>query len=199
LNYFKLCCENIKKISPRNITKVFFSYAWYLDKQENGILQSFLLSLRDDLMAVGIEVLLDITNISGNITDYMKSGIETSDFIIIIGTKRLKERYEEKNEKQNNLQIEIKSALEKSKSKSNSVIPIVKEYSMKESIPSDLHNFMCVDFTKMEKYEEYLFGLENPRGLIPTLLNINIDARYKDCIKTLPSFETFQGKERFNT
>jgi len=65
----------------------------------------------------------------------MKTGIEKCDFIIVIGTKRLKERYlEDKSREENNLQKEITYALEKAKSKPNAIIPIIKEGNFKETI-----------------------------------------------------------------
>ena len=52
--------------------QVFISYAWYndIDKQngaDNSKLQKRLLRLRNDLVAAGFRVLLDITNMKGSL------------------------------------------------------------------------------------------------------------------------------------
>jgi hypothetical protein len=77
--------------------KVFLSYAWEdehssLGLSENRALQRRLMVLQEDLESIGIETFIDLKYMQGNIRKTMKKNLEAADFVMVIGTPRLKER-----------------------------------------------------------------------------------------------------------
>jgi len=112
----------------------------------------------------------------------MESGIANNDFILIIGTPRLKERFLDKGN--NPLKVELTEALSKSEQNPNAIIPILRDGVRADSFPEALNNFLSLDFSDDKKYEESLLGFF-PRGLVPTLLDVQVDQNYKTCCEEI--------------
>lgn len=77
--------------------KAFISYAWedMADEEgqmENRALQDRLLTLQEDLEYIGIRTFIDLKYMHGDMRQTMKQNLEDSDFIILIGTPRLKKK-----------------------------------------------------------------------------------------------------------
>lgn len=95
---FNKFLEDVKPlISPQKLPKVFISYAWETRRTKEGTeankkLQSFLVTLQEDLEYIGIETFLDIKFLQGDVRENIKYNLEHSDFVILIGTPRLNER-----------------------------------------------------------------------------------------------------------
>jgi len=151
---------------------VFLSYGWNPDENKNKELQEWLLKIKRDLTLAGIHVFLDIRNMQLNMSETMKTNIEKSDYIFIICTPRLKERAEEQSTnpyKINNLQIELNFI----KNNNKEVIPLLIEGDYTSSLlskPINLTEHFVYDFTK-HSYYDLLIHYENPKGIIPVLLN----------------------------
>lgn len=64
--------------------KCFISYAWNVDKKENIKLQAKLIQLKSDLMKAGIEVMLDVQNMEGDINFYMSGNIQQCDRVLLV-------------------------------------------------------------------------------------------------------------------
>lgn len=77
--------------------KAFISYAWEDNDTKSNIaenvrIQKLLLTLHDDLESIGINTFLDIKNLSGNIRESMKTNINKSNIIFVIGTQTFKKK-----------------------------------------------------------------------------------------------------------
>jgi len=185
LNPLQSCLEKIAAAYPTKANRgIYMCYAWYPDGQKNRQLQAFIAILRRDLLSIGFTVYFDLTNMTGNIKQYMESGISNNDYTIVIGTPKLKSRFEEANE--NPLKIELTEALNKSQQNPNMIIPLLRDGKRETSFPTILNNFLVVNFTDDKKYEESLLGFF-PRGLIPTLLDVQADQKYKTCCEDISS------------
>jgi SEFIR domain len=76
--------KQINKRSGMKQIKCFISYAWQPDKQENAALQAKLVKLKGDLTSAGINVMLDIHSMEGDIDHYMINGIQSSDKVLLV-------------------------------------------------------------------------------------------------------------------
>lgn len=86
-----------KHYSKNKMPSIFISYSWEdLETKEgsekNKENQERLSEIYDDFKKIGIETFLDIRSLSGDIRHGIKSSLNESDFVFIIGTPRLKER-----------------------------------------------------------------------------------------------------------
>eukprot|EP01099_Mayorella_cantabrigiensis_P002430 TRINITY_DN2060_c0_g1_i2.p1 TRINITY_DN2060_c0_g1~~TRINITY_DN2060_c0_g1_i2.p1 ORF type:complete len:163 (+),score=26.95 TRINITY_DN2060_c0_g1_i2:74-562(+) len=114
-DFLKECKLLIKdKCFAFSSPRCFISYAWEQDKQKNEQLQRRLEILKEDLEKLGAVVQLDIRNLQSSLTEFMKKGIENSDYIFLIGTPRLKERLAEMGATLNNAQYEFEEIKKKS-------------------------------------------------------------------------------------
>lgn len=88
VHYNKLL-KAIKHVTPASEKKIkcFISYAWQPNQKDNANLQAKLIKLKGDLNKAGIEVMLDIHNLEGDINRYMMDGIQESDRLLLISTK----------------------------------------------------------------------------------------------------------------
>jgi len=177
-----------REMKKRKITfpKCFISYAWEEEEQKRSFLQSYLRHIKSDLEKAGIKVLLDISNLISNMQEYMKHEIDTSDFILFIGTPRLKERLEVQH---SHIYFEYMCIRDKLKKKPNALLPIFLEGNNYEHSFLDeiLKIHLIRDFRNENDYLKNLTSLANPIGLIPTILDLSTDKDYKQYLK---SFET---------
>jgi Skp family chaperone for outer membrane proteins len=86
--HFKKLLKSIKYLSSSSPSqkriKCFISYAWQPNQTDNANLQAKLVKIKNDLTKSGIEVMLDITNLEGDINRYMADGIEESDRVLLV-------------------------------------------------------------------------------------------------------------------
>ncbi len=64
--------------------KCFISYAWPKELAARVALQNRLLELRNDLLEAGVEVMLDLVDMKGDIDDYMIEGIKSCDKVLLV-------------------------------------------------------------------------------------------------------------------
>jgi hypothetical protein len=143
-------------------------------------LQAKLIKIKGDLEKAGIEVMLDIHNMEGDIDKYMMDGIKDSDKVLLICTPRFRQRAEEKT--QNNLQKEFSAALERQKVDPKFIIPLILEGDRSSSVAQDLPNILSLDFTDPKKYCENMISLA-PKGLIPMILGLEKHKVYAQLLK----------------
>ena len=91
----KALLAEIYKTKP--YPKVFISYAWEDEqstegKSANKGLQKRLITLQEDLESLGIETFIDLKYMQGHMRQTMKQHLDAADFVIVIGTPRLKKR-----------------------------------------------------------------------------------------------------------
>eukprot|EP00048_Salpingoeca_helianthica_P023114 m.22400 g.22400 ORF g.22400 m.22400 type:complete len:592 (+) comp8288_c0_seq1:94-1869(+) len=151
--------------------KVFISYAWEADSEENKELQGFLKRLQRDLQKTGVEVFLDVADMSGNMGDTMRENIESSHVALVIGTPRLGERAAQET----NVAFEIKTILARAAEKKIKVMPLLRKGDFGKSFPKPLLDFLVRDFREDAKYSNLLIQLEDPQGLIPAIWNFRVD------------------------
>jgi hypothetical protein len=112
--------------------RCFISYAWETDPAANAELQDRLQKLKDDLEVAGIEVMLDLCDMKGDMKKFMKQGISRSHKVLLICTPRLKERAADTTP--NNLQLELNAALKKEKSCNGFILPLVFSGNFRDSM-----------------------------------------------------------------
>lgn len=131
-------------------TRVFISYAWE-DEETNKWVQEF----ADALMKEGINVYFDRKDLTygDSISEYMEKNIENADYILVICTKKYKEKsklriggvgYE--------VNIIVNQMMNDNKKKK--IIPILREGSQETSIPLFLSGKYYIDFSSQENYSE---------------------------------------------
>lgn len=181
-HYFKLL-KSAKRIGRRKMRegKCFISYAWNPDKDANEKLQKRLAKLKEDLATAGVETLLDIHNMEGGISDYMKDNIAQSARVLLICTPRLASRANEPivDQKLNNLQIELRQALDRQFVSPKFIIPLIFEGERNDAVPQSVKNILYLDMTDDEKYRRGMVSL-SPKGLIPMLLELENDKDYAE-------------------
>jgi len=178
--FFRDLLESTRALDIKKV-KCFISYEWPTEITKREALQMFLEKMKDDLRRVGIEVMLDIHNMEGDIDSYMEKGIKSSDRVLLICTPRLVQRLNDIAPKPNNLQKEIKAALEKQKVSPKFIIPLILEGDWEASMPKTIPNILALDFTKSEEYYERMVYV-SPKGLIPMILGLEDSAAYNGMV-----------------
>jgi myosin heavy subunit len=173
---FKRFLGSIKALSTKKI-RCFISYAW---NQNPQALQERLKRIKTDLVEAGIEVMLDIDNMEGDIDQYMLEGIKKSDRVLLIYTPKFVARAEQvmPNGEINNLQKELYEALAQQKVNPNFIIPLMLEGSYQTSISKSLPNILYLDFSNPSTYYKNMTSL-SPKGLIPMLLGLENNSLYE--------------------
>jgi hypothetical protein len=164
----------LRKISPQKNLKVFISYAWETDKQQNASLQQWLTSLKQDLRKAGVSAFLDLQSMSGDLKGTMQQEIAKADFILPILTPRFLDRAKEPD---SNLAFELKHMLDKQETNLHCIIPILRSGSFSDVVcgpVSPLSKFLVLTCTEESGYRNFLVGT-SPRGLLPTILGLGSD------------------------
>jgi hypothetical protein len=177
-----------RETAPR---RVFLSYAWEEDAGDgtdksltNRTLQEYLLGLKRDLEASGIEeVFLDIENMQGEISETMRKSIAVSDMVVFACTPRFRQRAMANT----NVKFEINAALDVRKEGGNlQIAPIILRGDFAHVVPPALRGFLVRDLADPKAYASALAGSRNPIGLIPALLGISSrDDKYAVLVESL--------------
>lgn len=132
--------------------RVFISYAWE-DEENNNWIQEF----AHTLMNKGINVYIDRKdlNYGDSISKFIDNNIEKADYILVICTKKYKEKSELRiggvGYEVNIFANHVMNGKNKKK-----IIPILREGSQETSIPLFLSGKYYIDFSSQEKYSENL-------------------------------------------
>jgi hypothetical protein len=172
-SHFLRCLQQeLVRYQAPNRPVCFISYAWEQDPKENSELQTELQQLQSDLQALQIEVLLDIKDMNGVMKTFMVEGIARSDYVLLIGTPRFKERA---SQPETNLALELKHALRKPLDR---LVPLLYRGTRNSAFPECLHDLLIRDFSVSGNYYHLMTQLQGPVGLIPSLLNLRNDRHY---------------------
>jgi len=167
------------KLRNRNrpVSQVFFSYAW--EPQGSTSLkeqQDFLERIGVHLQTAGLSVWLDIWNMNGAIDPAMRDGINESQFIVLLGMPRYKERVSEPTT--TNVRKELNLALKKIESDKDCLLPILWKGDWGSSLPKEIpEGYLVRDWRNSEQYVENLTSL-SPLGLLPAALGLNKQEEY---------------------
>jgi tetratricopeptide (TPR) repeat protein len=155
---------------------VFISYAWEDEttpegRADNVRLQKRLLRLKEDLERVGMEVFLDITNMTGDIKETMRVEVARADFILPICTPRYKMRVQITA---TNAAFEYQTALAKRAVNSRNVIPLRFKEEFAHSVPTELGAALIRDFTHEDEvgYTQAMATLFDPIGLLAAIYDL---------------------------
>ncbi len=121
--------------------------------------------MRNDLIEAGVEVMLDISNMKGDIDTYMIEGIKSCDKVLLVSLKftlvysnlqskictpQLSQRSAEPGV--NNLQKELNEALKRQKLDPTFIIPLIFEGPRRDAIPKSLPSICYFNVTFFFKF-----------------------------------------------
>ncbi len=166
--------------------RVFLSYAW----EDEGTakltyLQCFLKQLASDLDAAGLEPWLDILNMRGHVEQQMRAGINSSQYVLLIGTNRYSARTKLGSE--TNVRKELDFALKQAKIKKSSdfFLPLLFEGEYKTTFIKEINENIvrkCGKWYSLEQGQwkslmDYIKDLTQfePLGIIPVLIGLKRD------------------------
>lgn len=131
-------------------TRVFISYAWE-DEETNNWVQEF----ANTLMNKGINVKFDRNDLTygDSISKFIDNNIEQADYIIVICTKKYKEKSESRI---GGVGYEVNIIANQMMNDKKKIIPILREGSQETSIPLFLSGKYYIDFSSQENYSENL-------------------------------------------
>jgi ankyrin repeat protein len=158
--------------------RCFISYAWE-DRQTpdgnaaNERLQQWLARLEKDLEKLGITVFLDIKKMQGNLRDTMAKNIQDSDYFLLIGTPRFKQRiaFDDQDQPTTNVAYEFSHIWAKRDPQLNNLLPILYEGNVNSSFPAQLATALIRDARLADSYHNLLVDT-NPLGLLPVLYQL---------------------------
>jgi hypothetical protein len=172
---WELFLADIKKL---DITKkhVFISYAW--EGAQTPVLHERLTRLRSDLCAIGCDVTYDIFSFSADLKDEMKKAVDTSDVALMICTRTYKSKVVQGPS--TNVGYEFELIMRKLEAPEGvyKVIPLLFSGKMEDAVPDQLRKILVRDCTCHSAYHLQLFGLSNPLGIVPAMLDLQGDEEY---------------------
>jgi len=139
------------------------------------------LVLVKDLELAGMEAMLDIRNMLGNINKYMEEGLKNSTCAILLLTPRLKERASHAG---CNLRKELDHIKEKKKHSTGQtvLIPIMRTGDFSTALPEEFLEDLYLDFVSKEteedddqdeiRYFRMISRIESPLGLLASILQL---------------------------
>jgi diguanylate cyclase (GGDEF)-like protein len=143
-----------------NPPSCFISYAWSTPDND-----AWVTMLARDLKEAGIKVILDRRDnaaIGSNIARFI-SRIETSDFIVVVGTPLYMEKYLNRISATGSVAAAevdlINSRLLATEEEKNTVLPLLREGEPKSALPPLMRGRVCGNFQREENYLESLFDL----------------------------------------
>lgn len=140
--------------------RCFISYAWGVDKDE-----AWVRTMAKDLADVGVDAVIDVRDNAdpGSSVSRFISTIKEHDHIIVVGTPRYMEKYENNDEGAGSkLAAEmdiIGNRLTGNEERKRTVIPVILHGSEEKSLPALLQGRVYVDFCREEDYFPSLFRL----------------------------------------
>ncbi|MEL7423457.1 MAG: TIR domain-containing protein [Bacteroidota bacterium] len=135
----------------------FISYAWGVKENE-----SWVLKLAKDLRNAGIQVLLDRWHSTpGSDLGRYIDQIEKSDFVIVVGTPELKEKYDsETDDRVVAAELELVNFRARQPKKyGRTILPLLLGGNADESLPAQLQRLVSIDFRVSELYFRQLFDM----------------------------------------
>ncbi|MBS0351375.1 MAG: protein kinase, partial [Proteobacteria bacterium] len=161
--------------------QVFLSYAWEATGTPKLThLHSFLKQLAADLAAAGLTPWLDIQRMTGDLDEQMHSGIQESQYVLLIGTNRYAERTGP--DSNTNVRKELDFTLAEAKKSPDFLLPLMLEGDYGTTFPSvgkflirDCRSWYSLEQGQWHSQENYIKELTQlePLGILPCLLGLN--------------------------
>lgn len=186
---FRDCLEGVNDLLKKNqipLRTAFFSYAWEDQSTEAGQkanleLQCFLKRLSQDLSRIAKDlkspaqegrsaVFFDLEHNTGHIETWISQSVDRSDYFLIVGTPRYRERVLSKT----NLAFEYEAILKKvnktaAEHQPRMLVPLLYKGSLSASFPKGLSSILVRSFDNPRQYAHHLLGFSEPVGLVPHL------------------------------
>eukprot|EP00026_Physarum_polycephalum_P003164 Phypoly_transcript_03174.p1 GENE.Phypoly_transcript_03174~~Phypoly_transcript_03174.p1 ORF type:complete len:777 (+),score=137.16 Phypoly_transcript_03174:25-2331(+) len=156
--------------------RCFISYAWELDAGTNKNFQIRLQRLKDELEMAGMKVALDICDMKDDMRQFMVQNIQTAHKLLLICTPRLKDRATEVAK--NNLQLELETAMIKSQTTREFVVPLLFSGTFRDAMPTQVQHLLAINLKSQETHFSAMASVA-PMGLIPMLLGLERNKDYK--------------------
>jgi hypothetical protein len=117
--------------------RVFISYAWFAREDPRlAELQLKLHTLKEHLKHLGADVFLDFSgDMVGSLESKMAEGIAQADYVLVVGTTRMKSRAEARESPPNNIQFEHAKALARWREKPDALVCVLAEGDADQSFP----------------------------------------------------------------
>ena len=163
--------------------QVFLSYAWEAaNTPKLTHLHTLLKQLNADLEMAGLTPWLDIKRMTGELKEQMRLGIQDSQYVLLIGTNRYAERT--KPGSQTNVREELDFTLVEAKKSPDFLLPLMLEGDYSTTFPTtvsrhlirDCRTWYSLEQGQWQSQENYIKGLtqlEDPIGILPSLLGLN--------------------------
>ncbi len=159
--WFQTSLSRVKSIvrdEKKDRPSCFISYAWGVTAHEKWVHQ-----LADDLRDAGIDGLLDIKhNLPGtDIDDYIENILET-DFVVVVGTPKLLEKYNAKDSDpvvKAEMKLVNTRKMQPNRFGTSRIIPLMLDGEAATSLTPQLQNTVFVDFRDRKQYFRKLFAL----------------------------------------
>lgn len=153
----------------------YISYAWEDNETDEGkkanlAMRAYLLRLEGDLKELGITVFLDVTSMTGNISDRMAENIAKSHYFLLIGTERLKLRAQDVSTNVGKEWVAIEQRIQQN---SSVVIPLLYQGKFETAFPPKIDKNLIRDCTQ-DDYHIVMAQMQ-PMGLIRALFGIYLD------------------------
>ncbi len=183
-----------------SVNSDFISYAWEEQgSAELARLHTFLKRLSKDLGSLGRKVFLDIENMTGRLEATMRTEIFASDYFLLIGSPRYKQRAAE----QTSVAFEYRLMSDKinqspTPQSDKMLLPVWYSGTFDEAFPPGVSEHLIRDFRNPQQYYHGLLGLSEPVGLIPHLYPVLakgglLHAEYRSLLDAFESQLKFLG------
>jgi ankyrin repeat protein len=178
--FYDLLIRTKRLLKEQRIQPVtcYISYGWLDTNTEEGQagqaqLHQWLIRLETTLRTLKINVFLDIKKMQGDLRHCMQQNIESSDYIILIGTPCFKQKAENDN---THLHFEYELALKQKAMSPHALIPLLYKGSIETSFPREIKHSLIRDYQKAKSYYAFMTDLEN-LGVIPAIYPMLADSK----------------------
>ncbi len=174
-----------KQLKTITHPQIFLSYAWEEKPLQLEGLQSLLKIIKEDFENAGLRPWLDLAQMTGELDEKMRLGIQSSQYVLLIGTHRYAARTQPGSN--TNVYKELQFTLEEYKRRSSDperadfLLPLMLEGNYNTTFPLLLNQLIrdgrsWYNFEKNEwqSIDNYIKGLTEyePVGIIPCLLGL---------------------------
>jgi hypothetical protein len=176
---WELFLEDLRKLEVVK-PHVFISYAW--DGEHTAVLHERLTRLRSDLCLMGCEVTYDIFSFTTDLREDMRKAVNNSHAALMICTKAYKLKVAEGAE--TNVRFEYELIMAKHRATAGTkeeykIFPLLFSGNRDDAVPEQLSRILVRDCTCHSSYHLQLFGLSNPLGIVPAMMQLQSNLNYR--------------------
>ncbi len=175
-----------KQIKTITQPQVFLSYAWEEKTLKNEALQNLLKAMKEDFESAGMRPWLDLAQMTGELDEKMRLGIQASQYVLLIGTNRYAART--KPDSNTNVYKELQFTLDEYKRRSGDseradfLLPLMLEGDYSTTFPTlghhlirDGRSWYNLEQNNWQSIHDYIKRLTEyePVGIVPCLLGLS--------------------------